>query len=439
MSYNSMGIMTLAISFVIASTARKYIKIQMFVSGIFFAMTVLCCPYMIIAFVIYLLVSVILVFTRNKGVFGQKYIPLLEFKNFTFFTCGCIFSALIVCILILSRSSISEIISVIPHIFDDPEHPSRTVIDFVYNYIAQVLTCVKFSLGLFGLCALLLSVIIVDKKRFERRKIYMSLAIVIYLAFSIMFIIYDMYINKLMFAINILGFFSYILTKNKNYNFMNTLWIGGIIYGFCISMSSNQGFYVISSAMTVSTLASCIFIYNLLCELSAEHAPCNSMNKIVSILSIVCLVFQFFTMSVSRYLSVFWEAAPIYTLNESIECGVAKGIFTTEKNKEMYENYYKDTELIRKSDAKCVLYISTKSWFYIDDTKSMGTYSGWQGNPAEHMYSRLQAYYTLDDRHIPEVVFIDNDAKWAVDNKEKIANDFEYYIFETDCGYILKK
>ena len=54
LSYNTWGIICLLISLVTVATAQKYCKIQYAIAGVFYALAVLCCPFLAIIYIGYI-------------------------------------------------------------------------------------------------------------------------------------------------------------------------------------------------------------------------------------------------------------------------------------------------------------------------------------------------------------------------------------------------
>lgn len=131
LSYNSMGIIAMVLCTVIWLTAEKHRGVQLFTVGLLFACAVLCCPYLAIGYVLLSTVCIVCFCRKEKA----------GFNDWLWITAGVVFSALLFSAFLLSRASLSQIFSALPHIMNDSEHPGRPLPYVVWTYFTAVFTC----------------------------------------------------------------------------------------------------------------------------------------------------------------------------------------------------------------------------------------------------------------------------------------------------------
>ena len=239
-----------------------------------------------------------------------------------------------------------------------------------------------------------------------------------------------------MFPSCILGLFAFLFLPKKNLKYFLFLWLNGFIYAFCVNWSSNQGFYVISTATTVSTIGSFIMIYNWLKDWDIKKYKFNMQLKYTT-----CILLAVFIclMGYVRYNSLFWENGSMSDMTEQITVGAEKGIFTTKENKENYEQLYADTQPVRDINNGSVLYYTTSTYLYLSDSKPSASFSAWLSGINEPSFNKLMEYYNLNPDKIPSVIYCSKSDYNVLEYVNGFIDTFGYNLEQTELGYILKK
>ncbi len=428
LSYNSMCIMALSLAGVILATTEKHRALQYTLAGICFAMAVLCCPYLVLLYLIYAVCFIVKLARPSRS--GEK----SDFsEKFIFVTLGCFVTALVFIAFVLSRASVQNILSTLPGMLDDPQHQNTSLFEKIYLYFSEIFTFRGLINRLSYIAALVLLVLcMADKKRFERKYLYFTLAAM--LTVSLMRIhISENYSNFLMWPVNLLAPFLFLLSDNsKLRGIFHTIWIPGMIYTFCAHFASNQGIFAIFSSASVPLLGSvlmlCIFTCDALEQLSAKRG-----RLLLCALTAFILTVQLGAEAYQRYSKVFWSSGlenQIY----SIEDGSHKGLMVAQDNYKLYYSKLEAMERLKDYDAQRVLYLSTDSWCYLNGGYEFGSYSSWPAGIDETTLKRYESYYSLNPDKMPDVVMAETAHR---ETAEKFCQLFSYTMDEYDNCLIL--
>lgn len=322
LSYNSMGILLLLDACVLIATAEKANGLQNCLAGLLYAGAVLCCPHLIILYVLFTATTIV----ARKHFSGIVNIWLMA-------TFGCIILFVVFCVYIFLHTSPTTLLKSIPELFNDPEHTSQSVIQVTNNYILSITKCTRS----FAPCLLIALIATVVSKLKNNKAVGFIVVIWMIIVIQIDFLIRKPYLNFLMFPINLIAPYCVLQSKEKKIQSLFWIvWIPGLIYTYCINLGSNQGFYAISSASTVMTIASVMTMIGFISEL--KH---NTNNKILlffsSAMVAILLGLQLCSEFVLRYSSVFWEDQGMKAQTVLVDSGTEKGIFITPI---LYERYW---------------------------------------------------------------------------------------------------
>ncbi len=466
LSYNTMGLDLITLSGVLLATSDSTKKLPIIFSGLCFAGAVLCQPYVMIAYVVFILcVLVNIIFKKFKlnNFFTKYYFSL---KTFLYFTLGAGILAVLFFIFLLPRTSIADIFQNLPYMLNDPQHPHTpitTQLQICFNTIWECTPLFKYSIIAF---CILLIVMLIDKKRRNHRGVYLALTsvTVLFAYYTLLEGLVNYHYNAIMFPIIYLGIASYVLTKNKNRNLMAGLFFLGVLFALACCIASNQYFYIVACALTASNVASIIFIGIVIKEMLTEkvneedkHILLFSYDKkktnksvftsprkfaaliatgtmIITILSQGCLQI------VTKSNHVFWELHPQY-LTTTLVGGPADGILTTEANAQKYQTTLADIQanfsaLIDKN----ILFLTEETWTYLAaEDMNYGTYSSWIVGGMDVAISRLTQYYAINPDKIPKYVYIPASAQ--IDPSLVTATYWGsgMKVTATNSGYILSR
>lgn len=428
MSYNSLGITCLVLSCVLICTNEKKRKIEYVISGLFFAAAVLCCPYLAVLFPLIIAASLICKsISKKKG--KNETTEIFEFKNILWFTLGIAASAVVFLVFVLSRAPITSIVDAFPGIFDDPEHRSVGIIKKLYYYIVSILSdssgLITVKFGAYILTGAFLMVSLIDRGRKERRRFYLVLFSVLTLVLAFVYTT-GKYINFVMFPLNILALACFVLFRDDSRikKLFITVWIPGMVYSFCLHLSSNQMFYAISSASAVALVGSLAIIAIAFSE-AFKEGKAVSFKCVLAFIAAGLFIWQLGSEAYFRYSQVFWEdgiSGNDYLLEEGFE----KGAYVTERKYNKYNSALavKSEVIAKYGDKESILFLSEETWLYLlYENYENSAYSAWLSGVNDTTVERLKTYYSLRENKIPDLIYVEaSDAEYG----EKLAEYFGY-------------
>ena len=438
LSYNSLGVGLTVISGVLLATSsgRWY---DPFLSGLAFAGAVLCSPYLVLVYVLYAAACLVCAALARAGCISDKVQPKPILRTLLFFTLGCVLLAGIFVIFLLSRASLSDMLRALPQILSDPEHPISGFGTTVVGYFGSILKSNRAARYIFPLCALLAVVILADRKPGKRRYGYFFFACLLSAIYFFCFFPENLSLNFYLFPPAVLGIFSFLLCPEQNWRLFLFAWLPGILYGFCLRWTSNQGFYVISMAAAVSTAASCAMVGTLISRWRAEPDCPQVMRTLLRAVPCVLLVIFVLLEGTTRYQFMFWADGTMEEMTQEITQGAEAGLYTTPQKAQDYALLYEDTQSVRQEDQGPVLYFALDTYLYLCDTKEFGCYSAWLSGIGDNSFQKLLTYYQLNPDKVPNIVYTLNRYAWVEEHVYDIAQQYGYAVEETDMGYILRR
>lgn len=425
LSYNSMGVGALVVCGVLLSTNDKGSLYIYGIAGLFFACAVLCCPYLVGVYAIYAVGAVI---------WAQRSHNQRElWKGLAAITGGCALLAVIFFAFVFSRCSLTQFLHTLPQILQDPEHPPTTLLQATRTYVRAILDSNGFAPICVAGCGALGIVALVDGNSPKRKKWYLTAAFVLAGLYLIPFFTTNVYINYLMFPPALVGFVAFCLYPQKNLPFFLWLWLPGILYGFCINWTSNQGFYVISMAATICTVASWLMIENCV----KAMGPGWDANRWLAVVCCACMAGFIAVEGLVRYESLFWEHGSMSQMTHLVTVGPGAGIYSSPSAAQMYESLYYDTQSIREETEGNILYYSKYTYLFLADSKGSAAYSAWLSGVNDSSYQKLLRYYELNPDKIPSYIYCLKDDPWIQEHVHQVADQYGYDILELELGYLL--
>ncbi len=439
LNYNNLGFFSMVICCVTLFTARKNIILQAAVSGFFYAIAVVNCPYLFALYILYVIYAIIAkIFKLRKGD------PVFSFDGVFGVTAGGAILALAFGAFILSRSTVDDIVTALPWIMEDPTHWSNAWYTYFYDYFKSVVfdssRRINATIVLYSAIGILLLAEIIDPGRKKHRGIYYTGAAGVVSLLVVNYCYTDRFPNLVIFPLNLLALFPIICgdADQKAKDAFVKIWIPGMVYSFINNMSSNQHYYVISSASAVASVGTILImsysIDNWLKEFNLKDrkaflkfiysVPVLSFI-FVSCVYLCCIVFL-------RYYHIFWDT-PIMNQNKLITVGPEKGLYVSEYFENWYLdrwNYYKAQDL--KEGERVI--ISDDVVLYLIDGIRCGCFSVWpinDGNADMH-----KAYFDMNPHMLPERVYIQDGRAFPC---EWFASEYGYSMTHEGSLTILTK
>lgn len=446
LSYNTMGLEAVAVSGVLMATADFNKKIPLVAGGVIFAAGVLCCPYLAVVYILFILCVIVGVVLKKHDKLNNIFASdLFAWKTFLWFTVGVAGLAAVFLIYIFTTIGINDIFVNLPYMLSDPEHPQIALSKKIVMYFDAIINCVEHFI--IPLCAYLVMLVamITDRKRKNHRAVYLILTCAVTVVTYVLFLpqLISTNFNAIMFPMIFLGITSYILIDNKPKKLFAALFIVGILYSVSICFTSNQYFYVISMAVSASNIASFIFLGILVKEIKESQIEIyaySNICKAISIVFVLCTVFlQGVFQIVSKANHCFWDSEP-QLLTEEISCGPASGIHTTADKKQTYESIYNDLKQFTTNFEGNILCLTGKTWCYLAaNNMNYATFSAWISGENIASIERLKEFYAVNPDKVPNYIYIPKESKWEFASLYADAQEAGYIVNQTAVGYRLSK
>ncbi len=443
LSYDSMGMGLVALSGVLIGTADYSKKLQIIFSGLCFAGAVLCCPYLALAYVLFLVCVGIHLLFRKKKLNFVLCSDMFSLKTLLFFTIGAGIMAVIFLLFTLPRIGISGLQENLPYMLNDPQHPSVNAGERIGKYFESIFKMQpNFKYAVYSYCATAL-VMIIDRKRRLHRSVYLIITsgIVVFSYILLIDKLHKSTYNSIMFPMIFLGITSYILCKNKPRELFAGLFVHGIVYSFCVYYTSNQYFYVISMGFAAANIASFVFLAQLIREM--RETPDNITYALwIKRLSFVCaalvIVLQGSFQIYSKAHHVFWDSEPD-KLKETITQGPAAGINTVKAKADQYNEIYSDLSHYWSVPDDNLLILTNRTWTYLAADMPYGTFSAWLSGENANSINRLKDFYSINPDKKPKYIYVPKNSKWNINWLMSTLLDLGYTSTKSKAGYMLKK
>lgn len=436
-SYNTLALDALALCGALLSGGgfTRAPWLQYVLAGLFFAVAVLCCPYLVTLYLVYALCC--LLFARRRSV------PMFTVKALALFTLGAAVLAAVFLGFLFSRAPLSSLLENVSFILTDPEHPPMSVHDKLSNGFWSTLLCTPgFQYALFAY-ALLLLALLLDKRRMARRGLYLALSASVALVSYALFYprSLEKFYNAVMLPMIFPGLVSYILCRSKPKALFFSFFCVGCVYAVCLIFTSNLYFFAISMAMSVTNIASFVFVGVLLSELNEDGAFRSSRLLSVSAAALAALcVLALLLMQLNIKLNrCYFDDPPTYGEKLRLSGGPADGIYTSPGNAAAYSALRSDLAHYDSAAPGGVLFLTSKTWPYLDaESLSFGTYSAWLSIDQENTFNRLQQFYSVNPEKIPRYIYLPMDTPFDAPALLESARSHGAAVYAGEAGYFIE-
>lgn len=424
-SYNSLGIICLTVSLILYLNGRNRTSFpHCFFSGVIFALSVLCSPYLAFLYALYTVVALLL----NRRLHG-------ELRRWLYLTAGIAVPALIVVALLLRAGTPGSLISLLSDIVRDPEHPVRSFRMIVTGYLRAVLFSSRISKYIFLGYAVCLAGLLFKKKLPRASRFLLGFSYLLTAAYLVSLFLTNRYLNFLLLPLNMQAAVLFLYTDRKDVRkLFFHLWLPGMLFSFLQYCSSNQELYAISSASAAALPGS---VMMLVMTASSESHDHKAFGTAAVILTALLLFLQTAFMGIVRYESVFWEKS-MKEQTVLLESGAEKGLLVSEARSDRYRVSLQDArEICADPSVSDVLCLSNSVWMYLDmPDLGICSYSAWLYGLNEHTLPNLKKYYEMFGHKLPDAVYVEQEKKKFAD---AFCEMFDYSPSYLESGNILLK
>ncbi len=438
-------------------------KRHLLIGGVLFSLSVLALPTMAVAYFIILfciVVLVLLVLFLPLPVYIKTTIERARLNTVIFYTfLGICIPAVIFLLFLISNVSIQNFINAIPYVLSDEEHitsltfPIRKFfigINEVYGYAAYA-----------GYFLILVTGLIAFANAFGKwnnRLLKQLLLLIDFTLFICYFICSIGHTGYIQTALCLCALPVFFLTQKRNWYLFFLLYVPGMVFALVYSYSSNGYLYILSLGHFIASIGSTLMLYEFTQEMTSQ-AQSRASKCLVILFTCVILVGLMQTISL-RLINVYRDA-PLSRLTAQLQSGPAKGLYTTEEHRQMYDtvlqtlNTHCQSENLDNPDQNSSIFITKLLPFgYMCTDLRCGSPTTWR---TPFNSKRLEDYYTVNPDKIPDLILILNEQYGSYETSgdvvaDPIPNQNEldgylldyvtkenYEVIDVGCGVLYKK
>ena len=402
------------------------------IAGVAVACAVLSEPIFAVAYFIYAAVVVIRAFIAKY----RKKPGLLSIKTFLLITAGIAATAAVFLTFLLTRGTLKEYIESFPNFFTDSEYAFPFLSDKPQTFFSKDwYIAVKFMGPVYyGMEAVLFLLMLLDKRRYSHRLVYLIVAGVLSLLFLIHINkLYLLYVgNKALLVSNIpryiplflFGLFAWLLLEDKKNNKNLLYWLlSGFVYSELFDIASDA--YVMCFLMggVFANPAVLIMIKKLIGEIRAQSGPPDASGQDrgktraiqgMKRAAIVALCLVAASAPLGEIGTFVYETKYPYfehrfgdfkdeKLDVKIKRGPYKDLLTTSSAAKIYEKLLDDIDAIRDG-GNGAFYTYDYALLFLYADRPYAVYSTWYID--RDFGSRQLLYWELHPDKFPEYVYI---------------------------------
>jgi hypothetical protein len=341
---------------------------------------------------------------------------------------------------VFSKTTISEIVQTIPHIFlGDPTHLPKSLKKLKFTYIGGLLTGNyrdRLVFATFLIMGLTVLIYCADKKRQERAARYIMAVGVVALLMLAAYVYQEHHISVMIYVPNVVAVVLLIMVKEDERirTLFATIVAPGIVFTYAEYVASDTWFWGIAAASSVASVGSVLIIAlvikRYIIEIKKSPDGQQFARFSVGLLSVFLVMCTGFLMYY-RVTYVYGEAG-ISSLNVKIDEGVAKGVITTQKKYDTYKDVCKDTEKIWNMpfDTK-VVYFGDNT-LLLAGTQSCATYATYMPTVRT---DRLYMYYEEHPEKKADVIYIQGKEREQL--RDELVEKLGCKVEDVPTGWIL--
>lgn len=444
LSYNTMSMEFILLSGVLLATAEK--PWHAAAAGVCLAAGVLCCPYFAAAYFLYAACVGVRALARKlrPGRDGGAW-AVLDPSRLLWLTAGTAAVAVLFLAYVLASCGIGGLLSNLPHILSDPEHPPVSLLDKLRYALHRILTCHPwFKLALAGYALLLLGML-ADRKRGDHRAFYLILSCVLALAVFAMFYpdSVQTYYNAIMVPLLFPGFTAYLLCRDRPRALFAGVFLAGLIYAAAVTLGSNNYFYSFAMACAVANTASLLFLGRLLRELRERPDPVSYglWLRRGAAASAALVVAVLLVMQVRVKARHCLADEPPSALTCQLSGGPAHGIRTTRRIGSYYSRISGELQYYKTRPVGRLLILNERTWCWLAaDPMEYATFSAWISGENQTALDRLDTYFRVNPDKVPDYIYLSKDSDF--EDPEAIlaaAQARGYALTETELSWYLER
>jgi hypothetical protein len=283
--------------------------------------------------------------------------------------------------------------------------------------------------------AVVVAVYCVDKKRQARISKYITAVGIVSLLFMGAYVYQEHHISIMIYIPNVVAVVLMIMVRDELIRTLfATIVAPGIVATYAEYVASDTWFYGVASASSVAAVGSVLIIalvikryINEIKKLPDGQQFARCSVGLLSAFLVACACFlMYYRMAFT------FRDGDTGSLNVKINEGVAKGVITTQKNYDTYEDVYRDTEKIRNMPSDTNVVYFGDNTLLLAGTQSCATYATYMQNVRTDM---LYAYYDEHPEKKADVIYIQGKEREQL--RDELVEKFGCRVEDVPTGWIL--
>ena len=437
-SYNTMSLQFMFLSWLmLVNEKRRMRTIRLIFSGVFYALSVQCYPYLFLVLPVYMAWFIVYSYREiNHNIIKPQWIWLIGLLTI----CVCF----ILYILITSASEIEKLLSNLGYLFSDPEHPAKNYLVSLRGYFASLASVMgKTGIVIISMSFVLLLFFLLQKN-IDRKHLKDVLVIILIGLTAACF--YQVWIslpddpsciNMLALPLALVGPALYFLIGRKG-GALVPLYFSGWIFSLTVHLASNNGLNHSVYPLILSSIAVISYVGACLKSNDIPHAVRSYLEKIIVITGSAVLIMILLGTGYLRVSYVYRDES-IPKLTTRMEDGPTAGLYTTKESALKYEEVI---AAIHKyaPDTGTAFYTKLLPFGYLSENLRPATPSIWR-TPVNS--PRLSQYYDLYPELKPDFIFVVDD-NYGISNENnqmegalsEMLNEIDYGKIDLECGTV---
>ena len=435
LDYYTMTLMGFQVTGLILLTYDKLTKPKLIFAGIVFACTVTAQPFNSLVYFLYCIFAVIIFFTASKRNYSEFTKKLFSHTTWLYITIGIFLTAVVFILFLCSQAPLGELISNLGSLFSGQDHNlpfSQEADSDMFSYLTIAKTLLSFAPVSFCVSLAVVFLVIADKKRHERQKLWLYVSTAVFTVyFVVLLIMCKKNISAALFRPYPLFLYTLvlILLQIKPNKMLFSLWLSGVLYILFLGIVSQALDYVGAIGCVLSNTALIPALKELTEEIKStdneikskknKTPPLHPLVIITSTLACsLCILFGG-ALEMTNDLAAVAMGRERAAIEVTLESGPLKGIRTDKNVQTEYESLLSDIKTIRQNTDGKVLVAGLIPWTYFCFDEPPATFTSWYIQNERYMFS---TYYE-NEEHRPQCIYIPSTSfYWGEDysNTQKI-------------------
>ena len=435
--YDTIGLFCMVMFSLFIVIPARNMKMNDIAAGVFFAIAVLCTPYLAIAFFAVSVYMIVMILCKKND---RRQLVI----RWIYVTAGCVISAVFVCGFLLTRSDIANYIRHFPLLFSSTDTTYSEAGGILYESAKTLYYGWLFSDSSRIYLPIHLVFIITIVLGRQKNRIVRRYAFPFLLGSHVILMLTYWKPGRdfSMLTFTLLGFL--VVLFDRQYNREGFwVWVIGLIYGWMADLTSDTLLGVLSSACTVCALGAVI----MSCDYIQRIEVPDLQKAAKTVFAILITVF--ISMECIDKLNYTYQDISPLKMDAVMDRGPAGGIHTRSDYATAYNLIIDDLDSIDMHlNGENVLLYSNRSWIYLYMNGRCASYSTWFKPFENHFVDILPEYFQLHPEKIPAAVYMpknevipyvmQKNQLGNVEDLKKITESFGLKLEESKYGYYIK-